>query len=194
MTMDPAISRDPSGPEKELGFFHRLFDRLYPVIRFYYERIRGHAWFSQVTPQLWVGGAPDFPRDYQFLLDHGISAVVNIRAEREDDVDFYAHHNIHYITFKIPDVAAPDPETIEQAVTWMEQEATSAGVIMVHCAKGRGRSATLAVAFLMTDQGMNLDQAIDLLESKRKLTKIESRHRQVLTDWESQRANSPEER
>jgi len=173
----------PTPSELNLSIFHRGFDRFYPLIRYYYERIRGHAWFSQITNRLWLGGAPDFPRDYQFLLDHGISAVVNIRAEREDDTAFYQEHQIDYITYKIPDVAAPDPDTIDQAVQWMQHEIAGGRTVLVHCAKGRGRSATLAAAYLMAAEGLTLDQAVKILEEKRKLTKIETRHRQVLTAW-----------
>jgi protein-tyrosine phosphatase len=169
--------------DKNLDIFHRIFDRLYPLIRFYYERVSGHAWFSQLTPVLWLGGAPDFPRDYQYFLDQGITAVVNIRAEREDDVAFYNQNNIEYTSFKVPDVATPDPGTIEQAVTWMQQKIASGRIVLVHCAKGRGRSATLAAAYLMADEGLTVDQAVELLEKNRKLTKIESRHRHALETW-----------
>jgi protein-tyrosine phosphatase len=173
----------PTPSKANLSIFHRGFDRFYPLIRYFYERIRGHAWFSQINANLWLGGAPDFPRDYQFLLDHGISAVVNIRAEREDDTSFYQIHQIDYISFKTPDVAAPDPDTIDQAVQWMQHEIAGGRTVLVHCAKGRGRSATLTAAYLMAAEGLSLDQAVELLENKRRLTKIEARHRQVLAAW-----------
>jgi protein-tyrosine phosphatase len=179
------VSENSAGTN--LGFFHRTFDRLYPLIRYYYERVNGHAWFSQITPEMWLGGAPDYQRDYQFILDQGITAVVNIRAEREDNTEFYNRNNIEYISFKIPDVATPDPGTIEQAVIWMQQETSNGRIVLVHCAKGRGRSATLAAAYLMADQGMTIDQSVDALEESRKLTKIESRHRQALASWQESR-------
>ena len=55
---------------------------LYPAIRFTYERVLGHVWFSQITPQLWLGGAPTYGRDFDALLTLGITAVVDMRAER----------------------------------------------------------------------------------------------------------------
>ena len=34
----------------------------------------GHAWFSQVTPQLWLGGAPTYGRDFDEILAMGTLA------------------------------------------------------------------------------------------------------------------------
>ena len=84
----------PLTREPRLGLLHRGFDRLYPAIRFNYERLQGHAWFSQVTPDLWVGGAPTYGRDYELLLALGITAVVDVRAERTADAAFFEAHGI----------------------------------------------------------------------------------------------------
>jgi len=169
----------------QISLFHRAFDKLYPAIRYWHERVNGNAWFSQITSQLWLGGAPDYPRDYQFILDHAITAVLNIRAEREDDVEYYTHHNIQYISLKVPDVAAPDPDRIHQGALWIRDQVSAGRSVLVHCAKGRGRSATLAAAYLMLAEGLELDQAVDRLEAARRLTKIEARHRHALEEWKA---------
>jgi len=166
-----------------MNLFHRVFDKFYPAIRYVYENINGHEWFDPITPDLWVGGAPTYARDYQFLLDHGITAVLNIRAEREDDTAFYEDHDIAYVQFKVPDVTVPDDTVISAAVGWIEEQIEDGRTVLVHCAKGRGRSATLVAAYLMREKGLSFENARALMEAKRPLTKLEERHRRALTAW-----------
>lgn len=169
--------------EYRLDPFHWIFDKFYPLIRFVYERVLGHEWFSQVTPQLWLGGAPTYGRDYRRLLELGINAVVNIRAERADDTAFYERHGIQHVRYWVPDVEVPDAAIIGRAVAWIKAQVDAGRVVLIHCAKGRGRSATLLAAYLMAEHGFTFDEANALLKSKRPLTKLEERHRRVLEAW-----------
>ena len=170
-------------PGPSLSPFHRAFDRLYPAIRFTYERLLGHQWFSQIEPRLWLGGAPTYGRDYELILSSGITAVLDTRAERTSELAFYDSHGITHRQFLVPDVTVPDETVLTDAVAWIEDQIADDRTVLVHCAKGRGRSATVLAAYLMKADRMSFDAVRDLLQSKRALVKLEDRHRRVLESW-----------
>ena len=183
-------SPDPRPP---LSPFHRVFDRLYPAIRFTYERVMGHAWFSRIEPRLWLGGAPTYRRDYDAILALGITAVLDTRAERESDRAFYDTHGITHLQVLVPDVTVPDEAVLTEAVAWIDDQLADQRTVLIHCAKGRGRSATVVAAYLMKTRGMTFDAVRDLLRSRRELVKLEDRHRRVLESWIATAARGAEE-
>jgi hypothetical protein len=172
----------PEAPER-LDAFHWAFDKLYPAIRFTYEHLFGHAWFSQVTPRLWMGGAPTYRRDYDALLADGITAVLDVRAERTADLAFYDAHRISHRRFHVPDIGVPNEDVLTEAVDWIDAQLADGRTVLAHCAKGRGRSATVLAAYLMREDGMSFGEASELLHTKRSLVKLEARHRRVLELW-----------
>ena len=175
-------------PPPRLGVFHRTFDRLYPAIRFTYERLIGHVWFSQVRPNLFLGGAPTYGRDFDELLRLGITAVVDMRAERSGEPAFFHEHDIAHRQYRVPDVTVPGEDVLTDAVDWITARIAEGRIVLIHCAKGRGRSATVLAAYLMDTEGMTFDQVDELLTTKRPLVKLQDRHRRVLESWITHRA------
>jgi protein-tyrosine phosphatase len=173
----------PGGEPGRLSLFHRVFDWCYPAIRFAYERVMGHAWFSEITPRLWLGGAPTYERDYRALLDHGITAVVDLRAERTHEPEVLEAHGIAARQYRVPDIEVPDAAVLTDAVAWISEQLDLGRTVLVHCAKGRGRSATVLAAYLMAAERMGFDEVEALLTSKRSLVKLQDRHRRVLEAW-----------
>ena len=172
----------PEGPPR-LGLFHRGFDRLYPAIRFTYERLLGHEWFSQVTPTLWLGGAPSYQRDLDALITLGITAIVDLRAERDAAEEFFTQHGIASRQYRVPDTTVPGPDVLTDSVAWIGARIEEGRVVLIHCAKGRGRSATVLAAYLMKTEGMSFEQVEDLVTDKRSLVKLQNRHRLALESW-----------
>ena len=162
---------------------HWTFDKLYPAIRFVYEKILGHAWFDQMTPQLWMGGAPTYKRDYDFLLASDIKAVLNVRAERQDDYELYRQNGIDYLQIKTLDVMVPSPEDLDEGVAFIHKHVEADEPVLIHCAKGRGRSATLLAAYLMRYEDMTYDEARSFMAAKRPLVNLQGRHRRALESW-----------
>lgn len=165
--------------------FHWVFDKFYPAIRYIYERVQGHRWFDRITPQIWLGGAPTYERDYQFLLDNGISAVLDMRAEREGDREFYAQHDINYHRLEVLDATVPADEYLSEGADWINEQVEQGRTVLVHCAKGRGRSATLVAAYLMRHEALPYEDCHILMKDARPLVKLEDRHRRRLEAWHS---------
>lgn len=166
-----------------LSPFHRAFDRLFPLIRFFQEKLLRQAWFSEIRPGLWLGGAPSYARDYRFLVDHGIGAVVNVQAERADDEALLDRHGIHHVRYLVPDLEVPDAATIGSAVDWMKGQADEGRVVLVHCAKGRGRSAAVVAGYLMREEGLTFGEAQELIAARRSLSSLKEQHQAVLEPW-----------
>ncbi len=133
--------------------------------------------------RLWLGGAPTYRRDYDALLADGITAVLDVRAERTADLAFYDAHGISHRRIHVLDIGVPDEELLTEAVDWIDAQLADGRTVLAHCAKGRGRSATVLAAYLMRADGMSFDEASELLRSKRSLVKLEARHRRVLESW-----------
>ena len=83
----------------------------------------------------------------------------------------------------MPDVTVPDEAVLTEAVAWMRDQFADGRTLLVHCAKGRGRSATVIAAYLMQAEGLSFDEVRDRLHSRRALVKLEDRHRRVLEAW-----------
>jgi atypical dual specificity phosphatase len=170
---------------------HWTFDKLYPAIRFVYERVQGHPWFQPIDEQLWMGGAPTYDRDYDFLIERGITAVVDVRAEREDDLALFDQHDIAHIKLEVLDVMVPPPEALDAGTEFIQEQIKSNGTVLVHCAKGRGRSATMVAAYMMRYRGYDYEQARELLVERRPLVNLQGRHQRALESWIAQHRGQP---
>ena len=104
---------------------------------------------------------------------------------------FYDAHGITHRQFLVPDVTVPDEAVLTEAVAWIEDQIADDRTVLVHCAKGRGRSATVLAAYLMKTEGMTFEAVRDLLHSKRALVKLEDRHRRVLESWAAHTPRDP---
>ncbi|MEM7797978.1 MAG: dual specificity protein phosphatase [Chloroflexota bacterium] len=166
-----------------MTLFHTIFDQFYPLIRFLYERVQGNQWYDHIVDDIWLGGALSYKRDYQFLLDNDIGAVIDIRQEREDDLNFYERHNVNHLKIKVADLYPPTPEQITTAFNFINDNRANGRKVYIHCAKGRGRSATLIAGYLMAKHQMSFTEAHDFMVSRRKLVNLEKRHGDVLNQW-----------
>lgn len=167
----------------EMSLYHYLFDKAYPLIRITYEKVRRFDWFTQISDYLWLGGAPTYPRDYEFLRENGIKAVLDMRWERSADLDFYNKHDINYKKVKVFDVGVPTLEQTDEAVSFVRENVEEGRPVLIHCAKGRGRSGVILMAYLMRYNDMTFEEARAWVKEKRSLLKQERRHKKTAEAW-----------
>ena len=86
----------------------------------------------------------------------------------------------------------PTPEQLDEGVVFIRRHVEQSHKVLIHCAKGRGRSATMLAAYLMRYEGMTYEEARDFLLSKRSLVNLQGRHQRVLESWVQEYAKDQE--
>jgi protein-tyrosine phosphatase len=92
---------------------------------------------------------------------------------------------VNYYSLPLLDATAPTLSELNSAVRWIEQTKSQAPVY-VHCALGRGRSATVILAYLLKS-GMvsSVSEGIRFLKPLRKV-KLHPQQRHILETWHNQ--------
>lgn len=131
--------------------------------------------FDPIDDSLWLGRRPlagELPQGVKWVID--LTAEMPRKSGVIDDE--------HYLCVPILDVSILPPAQILELA---KKVAALDGPALVHCAEGRGRSATLMAAILMVRKSApSAQQAIDLLKTKRSGIKINRRQRACLNEVE----------
>lgn len=109
------------------------------------------------------------------LKQKGIEADISLEEERIDapfGVQFY-------IWIPIKNNAAPTQEQLDFGVSTLEKFVAMKKKIYVHCKNGHGRAPTLVAAYLIKD-GKSVDEALDLIKTKRPSIHLEDVQREAL--------------
>merc|ERR1712228_164585 len=121
-----------------------------------------------------------FPCSYQNVLElygdpYHIRAVINLCNESRGPIEEYTKYKIKYIQLATLDTTPPSSESIsagiefiEQFLAWRELENGGIGRVFIHCKGGRGRSVTMALCWLLS-QNIDSRTALKMIKSKRKV-------------------------
>lgn len=120
--------------------------------------------FSQVTETVFLGtNLCCLSRSHiQILLDIGITAEIDLEAERQDS----APDVPVYMWLPVPDKTAPDMEQFIAGVNLISLMSKLGKKTYVHCQYGHGRSPTLVAAYLVS-QGKTVDEAVEAVKAAR---------------------------
>jgi diacylglycerol kinase (ATP) len=137
----------------------------------YFLPARGILWlrsrvgnpFTEIAPGLFLGRRP-FDFDRETLDELNIGDVLDLTWE------FGASRRLLsgrlYRSLPVLDGTAPTPEQFAEAVKWLNER--NGRSVLVHCALGNSRSASIVCAFLLADGvARTPEEAIRLVRTKR---------------------------
>jgi len=94
-------------------------------------------------------GAVPARRHIRELADLGITAIINLCDEFSGYCDEIKHCGMSQLHLPIVDYHCPDLGTLERGVEFLLDRAASGQKTYLHCKAGQGRSATLALCYLI---------------------------------------------
>jgi protein-tyrosine phosphatase len=104
----------------------------------------------------------------ELAKEHGIRAIVDLRAERCDDPAALRAAGIDFLHLPTPDMEPPSHEHLERGVAFVREQLERGGKVLIHCQHGIGRSALLALCVLV-DQGFGPLDALVHAKSRREV-------------------------
>ena len=136
------------------------------------DRWLGFEGVHEISPGLWLGRrllAREVPKD--------IKLVVDLTAESSKIEDLAAE--VSYMCLPTLDGYAPETNAFMELVDKVSQHP---GPVLIHCARGHGRSAT-AMAAVLIKRGLatDVDTAYALMKSKRKRVHLHRRQLKLLS-------------
>lgn len=119
-----------------------------------------------VDPFLLLGAVPA-RRHIRRLADLGVTAIVNMCKEfpgHLDEMDACRMDHFHLPTL---DYHCPNADLLLRGVRFIQERAARGLKTFLHCKAGQGRSATLAVCYLMADRGISAAEAFAAVKAVR---------------------------
>jgi protein-tyrosine phosphatase len=138
---------------------------------------------SRVNEWLWVGGS--VPRSqYKALAAEGITAVIDLRAERCDDAAALAALGLELLNLPVTDRYPPSVEQLMRGVEWAVPRLKAGGRLYTHCEHGVGRGPLMGLA-VMVAQGAEATAAYRALRQARWQATLNDRQLRGLADFAS---------
>lgn len=139
--------------------------------------------FDEVVSNLFLGRRL-LPFDRAAFRQLGICGTLDLTCEFGESK--FVRTSGAYQCIPLLDTFAPTVEQLEKGVQWMREQGRQ-GPIYVHCAMGHGRSAVYVAAFLIADgQVKSIEEAMDILRTKRPGIDIKPIQFQALDLWARQ--------
>jgi hypothetical protein len=140
---------------------------------------------NQVAPGIYIGRLP-FPFELSALREAGIGGILNLCWEfpRLSGTDGESGMGTAHVP--ILDGSPPSDRQFWEAVRWVARWRAEGRVVLIHCAQGHGRSATITAAvLLLLGLASDLELALLMVRAARPLAKPSRMQREALIRFTS---------
>ena len=124
-------------------------------------------WWDAIEDSPILLGALPLPRDIPLLKANGVTGVINMCIEYRGPNAAYQTAGIEQLWLPTVDFTPPTLVDIQRAMDFIDKHHAHEGKVYVHCKAGRGRSATVALCWLMYHRGLTPKQAAVYLAERR---------------------------
>jgi len=118
---------------------------------------------DNITDKVWLGSLIS-AKNKHYLKSKGITHILSILKESKP----YHPEDFTYHCIPIEDM---DGENIKsyfvEAIQFIDTCVNANGSVLVHCAAGVSRSATIVIAYVMKSQKLSFEEAIQLVQTRR---------------------------
>ncbi|XP_059401130.1 dual specificity protein phosphatase 26-like isoform X2 [Carassius carassius] len=161
-------SRSPSRKDSEKGSSSLTVSELERLL-YTGKTACNHA--DEVWPRLYIGDQ-EIASNRKELVKLGITHILNCAQSKwRGGAECYTGMNITYHGIEAHDSPSFDMSVnFYPAAEFIHRALSSGGTVLVHCAVGLSRSATLVLAYLMIRQNMTLVEAIKTVKDHRGVT------------------------
>lgn len=139
-----------------------------------------------IEPYLYLGGA-SINLNPKIANYYGITHILNMASEQAPNMQLFASPNIRYKHIPADDVLNYNIRYhFEEAFEIIDDARRTNGRILVHCAMGISRSATIVIAYIMSRYNMSLRTSYDYVRSKRPIISPNALFLKLLQDYENE--------
>ena len=146
--------------------------------------------FHQVLDGLLVGAYPKDAEDVDEIALACVDVVYNLcedteysRGERDAVVRALARRGIEERRLPLIDHGKLPPESLERAVGELGSELDAGRRVYLHCRAGWQRSAAVAAGLVAVREGVDLDEALDMVRERKPMAEPLAHQLDALRKW-----------
>ncbi|KAF0976594.1 hypothetical protein FDP41_004493 [Naegleria fowleri] len=122
---------------------------------------------TQITPNLWLGDISDamnVPHLNKNSISHIVTCVKSLKP-------FYPEEGFNYLNLHLYDQSDESigHEIFQESFEYIDQAIQNGNNVLVHCMKGRSRSASILIAYLMRKNGWTYRETLKFVQQKRSI-------------------------